>query len=297
MNSQHRDTGLLKSTWLATLLAGALLSSCGQQPQSGRVLDEARAAGRTAASFPHAADDYFHDMDGGVALTPRGNPGPQHVVGLDRRQRPLLEPDDAVHLRCLRPAEGHQLASRSRLFTRQPLGLPRTGQRAVLRASQPVPTSSATACGSMYARPIAPPIRSKTKVAIRALRPARAASRWRWHDAAGGLVLRLRHRHHGTAAVPQPRLRREGRQGLGSGALLHRPAYYNRTDLVRPYRVGMSCGFCHVGPEPGQSAGRSRAPAFANLSSSVGAQYMWVDRLFIFNSNQPEARRTSCTSW
>ena len=26
--------------------------------------------------------------------------------------------------------------------------------------------------------------------------------------------------------------------------------YYNNPDLVRPYRVGMSCGFCHVGPSP-----------------------------------------------
>src|SRR5258708_4422513 len=28
------------------------------------------------------------------------------------------------------------------------------------------------------------------------------------------------------------------------------PDYYNDQDLVRPYRVGMSCGFCHVGPSP-----------------------------------------------
>ena len=27
-------------------------------------------AGRDAASFPAAGEDYFHDMDGGVALTP-----------------------------------------------------------------------------------------------------------------------------------------------------------------------------------------------------------------------------------
>ena len=29
---------------------------------------------------------------------------------------------------------------------------------------------------------------------------------------------------------------------------------------MRPYRVGMSCGFCHVGPEPDRAAGRSREP-------------------------------------
>ena len=69
------------------------------------------------------------------------------------------------------------------------------------------------------------------------------------------------------------------------------PSYYNRKDLVRPYRVGMSCGFCHVGPSPVNPPADPAHPQFANLSSSVGAQYMWVDRLFIFNSNQPEGRK------
>jgi hypothetical protein len=68
------------------------------------------------------------------------------------------------------------------------------------------------------------------------------------------------------------------------------PSYYNRADLIRPYRVGMSCGFCHVGPSPVRPPADPQAPTFANLSSSVGAQYMWVSRLFIFNSNQPEGR-------
>src|SRR6201996_505114 len=56
-------------TTLAVLCC-ALLSACHPGPQSGTVQDEARAAGRTAASFPHAGEDYFHDMDGGVALSP-----------------------------------------------------------------------------------------------------------------------------------------------------------------------------------------------------------------------------------
>jgi hypothetical protein len=36
---------------------------------TGEVLDEASRAGRTAASFPAAAEDYFRDMDGGGSLT------------------------------------------------------------------------------------------------------------------------------------------------------------------------------------------------------------------------------------
>ena len=47
-----------------------LLAGFDSGPRPGQVLDEARAAGRDAASFPAAGEDYFHDMDGGVALTP-----------------------------------------------------------------------------------------------------------------------------------------------------------------------------------------------------------------------------------
>ncbi len=48
------------------------LLACGRtdRPQPGHVLDEARRAGREAASFAAADEDYFHEMDGGVALTP-----------------------------------------------------------------------------------------------------------------------------------------------------------------------------------------------------------------------------------
>ena len=39
-------------------------------PQPGHVQDEALQAGRQASSFPAADDDYFHDMDDGIKLTP-----------------------------------------------------------------------------------------------------------------------------------------------------------------------------------------------------------------------------------
>ena len=39
-------------------------------PKPGEVVDEARQAQRAAASFPAADEDFFHDMDGGVQLTP-----------------------------------------------------------------------------------------------------------------------------------------------------------------------------------------------------------------------------------
>ncbi|MDT5281201.1 MAG: hypothetical protein QOJ20_2396, partial [Mycobacterium sp.] len=63
------------------------------------------------------------------------------------------------------------------------------------------------------------------------------------------------------------------------------PSYYLSKDLVRPYRVGMSCGFCHVGPNPEQPPADPEHPAWRNLSSVVGAQYFWVDRIFNWQSD------------
>jgi len=52
------------------LIACVLLAGCSKGPQPGEVQDEAKIAGRDAASFPHAGEDYFKDMDNGVALSP-----------------------------------------------------------------------------------------------------------------------------------------------------------------------------------------------------------------------------------
>jgi hypothetical protein len=64
------------------------------------------------------------------------------------------------------------------------------------------------------------------------------------------------------------------------------PAYYSDPRLIRPYRIGMSCGFCHVGPSPINPPSDPANPQWANLNSTVGAQYMWVDRLFLVEPNK-----------
>jgi hypothetical protein len=62
------------------------------------------------------------------------------------------------------------------------------------------------------------------------------------------------------------------------------PSYYNDKKLVRPYRVGMSCAFCHVGPSPINPPDDPENPKWANLSSNPGAQYFWVNRIFFWNT-------------
>ena len=86
------------------------------------------------------------------------------------------------------------------------------------------------------------------------------------------------------------------------------PSYYNDKDLIRPYRVGMSCAFCHVGPNPVKPPADPEHPKWENLSSNVGAQYFWVDRIFswqadpssfpfqLFHTSRPGALDTSLVS-
>ena len=77
---------------------------------------------------------------------------------------------------------------------------------------------------------------------------------------------------------------------------------------MKPYRVGMSCAFCHVGPNPIKPPADPENPKWENLSSNVGAQYFWVDRIFVwdqdpssyvyqmFHTSRPGALDTSLVS-
>lgn len=56
-------------------------------------------------------------------------------------------------------------------------------------------------------------------------------------------------------------------------------AYYTETavnadpDLVRPFRVSMSCGFCHIAPHPLNPPADPEKPQWSNLSTTIGDQY------------------------
>ena len=50
------------------------------------------------------------------------------------------------------------------------------------------------------------------------------------------------------------------------------PNYYNDPELERPYRVGMACSFCHIGPDPVNppaDANEQIAKAFLDLPGST----------------------------
>ncbi len=58
------------------------------------------------------------------------------------------------------------------------------------------------------------------------------------------------------------------------------PAYSTDSSLVRPYRVGVACALCHVGPDPVRPPSDPESPGWENLSSTVGAQHLRFHRVF-----------------
>lgn len=61
---------------------------------------------------------------------------------------------------------------------------------------------------------------------------------------------------------------------------LNNPQYGRRRDLERPYLVGMSCSFCHVGADPLNPPANPNEPEYANLSDYVGQHYLKVSEVF-----------------
>jgi len=91
----------------------------------------------------------------------------------------------------------------------------------------------------------------------------------------------------GLRLFPNPAFDEKAKAAWNPVRYYNDPKYYNQPNLIRPYRVGMSCGFCHVGPNPTNPPADPEKPAWENLSSITGAQYLWADRLFFW---KPDAR-------
>jgi hypothetical protein len=59
-------------------------------------------------------------------------------------------------------------------------------------------------------------------------------------------------------------------------------------DLVRPFRVSMSCAFCHLGPHPLNPPKDVENPEWDNLSSTIGNQY-WSPQPLFANLQKPNS--------
>ena len=279
------------SSSIISLAMAMLLWSCSQQPQPGTVLDEAKLAGRTAASFSHAADDYFRDMDGGRTFSTDEIIGRNMWLvwtgGNDRFWNTMTGYTFGA-FDLLKSISSHPSLGFSRANRWNYLGL--VNEPCFETPTAPDPNRRGLWLDVRRKDCVADPFEDEARypgVALgsrgKSLGDGTTQPVGSFYGYATGIM--------GLRLFPNPDFDAKAAKDWDPERYYTDPSYYNRADLVRPYRVGMSCGFCHVGPSPIHPPADPNAPAFADLSSSVGAQYMWVDRLFIFNSNKPEGQK------
>ena len=84
----------------------------------------------------------------------------------------------------------------------------------------------------------------------------------------------------GLRLFPNPKFDEKARKHWDAVKYRKDENYYNDPDLVRPYRVGMSCVFCHVAPHPLNPPADPEAPKWENLSTTIGAQYFRMRAVF-----------------
>lgn len=252
---------------VGTAAAALLLSAAACTPEPGPPpKDEALAAGREASSFPQAGEDYFQAMDGGVAL------GADEVKG---RNSWLLWTGG-------NQAMWDQLANNSfgafdllKTLSSHPVLPARRGNRAHYLGLWNEPG---------FAQATAP---DDERYGLWLDRrgdwrdPFEDAERY--PGVAGGSFYGEPSGVVGLRLFPNPAFDERAAERWDPERYYNDADYYLNRDLVRPYRVGMACGFCHVGPSPTNPPVDPENPGWGNLSSAVGAQYYWTGRIFFYD--------------
>jgi len=259
-----------------------LLAGCAKD-EPGRVLDEASRAGRTVASFPAADEDYFHDMDDGLALTREEIQGRNTWIvwtGGNDRFWNRISIDSFGAFDLLKIISSHEKLEASRDNRWNFLGL--VNEPCFEKPKGPDPDRYGLWLDRRRSDCPPDPFENDKKypgvaIGARGKNKLPVGSSYGW---ATGIV--------GLRLFPNPDFDEAAAKKWDAAKYYTDESYYLRKELVRPYRVGMSCGFCHVGPNPVKPPDDPENPKWENLSSNVGAQYFWVDRIFTWHGAKSE---------
>jgi hypothetical protein len=336
MNQQNKRLSVLSTGFLILLLAGFSNNSwaffgffdwfkekpCDERG-AGKVVDEALCAGRTLDSFPPADEDYYRDMDYGVTKNPMA------VAKALAPYAPGITPADAVkaaaigrnnwivwtagndrfwdkigynsrgNLDFLKTLSNHPSLKFSRSNRWDYLGL--VNEPCFEKATGPNKDRYGLWLDVRKADCPPDPFENETKYpGVKIGARGKNIPVGSFYGYATGIV--------GLRLFPNPAFDEEAEENWDPVRFYTDPSYYNNKELVRPYRVGMSCGFCHVGPNPTNPPADPENPKWENLNSNPGAQYFWIDRIFtwtadpsdfpyqLFHTSRPGALDTSLVS-
>jgi hypothetical protein len=247
--------------------------------ESGKVPDEARVASRAAATFPAADEDYFREMDGGVPLTPDEVKGRNMWIvwtGGNDRFWDGISATSFGSVDLLKTVSSHPKLKFSRDNRWIYLGLVNepcfdkpTGPDSA-RFGLWLDKRSATCPPDPFENEAKYP---GVKIGARG-KNMPVGSYYGWASGIAGLRL-----------FPNPDFDEAAAKKWDAEKYYSDPKYYNSKDLVKPYRVGMSCAFCHIGPDPVRPPADPEHPEWKNLASNVGAQYFWIDRILDWDAD------------
>ncbi len=293
------------------------------QRGAGKVVDEAKCAGRAVESFPAADEDYYRDMDYGITKDP------QAVAKALDPYAPGITPEAAVkaavigrnnwivwtagndrlwdklgyesrgNLDFLKTLSSHPSLKFNRGNRWQYLGL--VNEPCFEQAKGPNKDRFGLWLDVRKQDCPTDPFENEEKYpGVKIGARGKNIPVGSFYGYATGIV--------GLRLFPNPAFDEEAEKKWDPELFYSDPSYYNNKNLIRPYRVGMSCGFCHVGPNPANPPADPENPQWANLNSNPGAQYFWIDRIFtwtadpsdfpyqLFHTSRPGALDTSLVS-
>lgn len=260
------------------------------QPRPGHVKDEALLVGRGASTFIAADEDYFHDMDGGVTLDAPEIQGRNTwlvwTAGNDRLWDKLVYQSAGAldFLKVLSSAHPSLPPDQGRKHRWENLGL--VNDPCFEEATGPDPQRWGLWLDKRRNDCLPDPFENAKKypgVPFGARGKTVGANGEKldvgsYYGYETGIV--------GFRLFPNPDFDENAAKRWNAQKYYSDPTYYNDKHLVRPYRVGMACGLCHVGPNPLKPPRDPDNPKWENLSSNVGAQYFWTERIFYWQGDK-----------
>ena len=295
---------LLGSVWKNALLlaAGVVIALAAgwyglhkwrTRPGPGRMRDEARMNNRGA--FAEADDDYFRDMDGGVDLDIDEMKG-RNVwmlwsAGNDRFWDWLArytggEFDLLKIVSSYNPDKDRRISAADRDRLRALYGFRRENRVQILgvtnepcfdQAREAIPRNYGLWLDQRQPNCRPDPFQEEQKyMGVPAGMRGRTIPLGSAYGMPSGIV--------GLRIFPNPDFNDAAAAKWDAVRYYADPSYYGSRDLVRPYRIGMTCAFCHAGWNPAKLPDDPSDPKWENLSSTAGAQYLRMGRLAMWSA-------------
>jgi len=240
--------GAIAGSW--ALIFSLALAAC----KKSEPLDEAKAAGKTTADFPQITADIFKPMDGGIDLSPEEIMG-RNAWNLWSAGNQCFwnrAAQDSYGLIDLLKMLDNRKYPRGERF--KILGLM---NEPGFRARASTEPDEFGLCLDEQVEPEPAGIDEKV-----------------YGKPSGVLGFRL---------FPNPEFNEVARKKWDGKRFYEDPTYYNNNKLVRPYRVGVACGACHIAPYPNNPPADPANPRWENLASAIGNQYINEGKVFACN--------------